>query len=380
MRARRAVLVLALTLGAIAPLAAQDSEFSLHGLGLVGRPMSARAAGSAGALALFDAATPLNPAALGRWQTMVGWVVGAPSHGSFGGGGQSGTLDATRFPLIGFATRPGERLAIGLTISDYLDRSWGVSQVDTTVLRGDSTEFTDVSKSLGGVSDLQAAGAYQVSSRLTLGLGLHVLTGSARATVQREYTDTSYTNYGDSALTDFSGAGLSLGATMQITRTLAMSGMLRVNSSLTAKKISTGERAAVHLPEEAGLGLLYQPAPGVTFAASAQYAGWARASDDLVAAGQEGARNVWSYSVGGELAAFRRGSGRTPLRFGYRSRQLPFLVGGALVGEHAFSLGTALVFASARTTLDLGVERGSRSVGSLAEHFTNGYVGLTIAP
>ncbi len=69
-----------------------------------------------------------------------------------------------------------------------------------------------------------------------------------------------------------------------------------------------------------------------------------------------------------------------PLRVGWRSRELPFAVGGTLVKESAIAGGTSLDFAGAHTTLDLGLEIGNRTAGPLKEHFTNGYLGLIIRP
>jgi hypothetical protein len=85
-------------------------------------------------------------------------------------------------------------------------------------------------------------------------------------------------------------------------------------------------------------------------------------------------------SLGGEFDTFRRGRDRVPLRLGYRARQLPFPVDGAPLDERAVAGGLSLDFAGGRTTLDLGLERGSRSAGDLRERFTSGFIGVIIRP
>ena len=62
-----------------ASAAAQGSQFGIRGLGAPGRPLSTRAAGSAGAFALFDAESGLNPAALGGLAAMTATFNGTQS-------------------------------------------------------------------------------------------------------------------------------------------------------------------------------------------------------------------------------------------------------------------------------------------------------------
>ena len=357
---------------------AQDSMFGIRGLGFLGRPVSARAAGSAGGFSLFDPGSAINPASLYRWRTMVGWAVSVPSTRTFSDNGSSVSLGSTRFPLVGFATQPGQRLVVALTIGDYLNRTWSTSQSDSILLRGKQTGVTDTRVSLGGVSDIRAAAAWQLSERVILGMGLHALTGSARSQVTRHFSDSSFTDFSDVALVDFTGRSVSFGLTALPLPRVEVGASVRFNSSLTARK-SSGEQAVVRLPTEAAFGAAYTPGPGIALAVSAQYAGWATATPDLRATG-DSAANVWSVSVGGEFDTFRRGQGRVPLRLGWRTRELPFAIVGHLVRETAVSGGTSLDFAGAHTTLDLGLEHGTRSAGALKETFTNGYLGLIVRP
>ena len=370
--------LVSLTAGAN-PLAADDSVFGIRGLGILGRPQSAQSAAAGGGFALFDAASGMNPAALSRWRGVTGWAVGSPSRRRFDAGTGEISLTSTRFPLVGFSTVIGTKLFVGVTVSDYLDRTWSVSNVDTLTLRGSPVQVTDNSKSIGGVSDLGLAAGYRLTPTLAVGAGVHALTGSTRLEVTREFDDSAYQNFRDLAVTDFSGFGLSVGALFTAVPNLQLAGSLRVNTSLRARNTS-GRRATVALPVELGAGAQYILSPGVVVASSVGYATWSRAADDLAASGGERSRSVWSAGAGLDVEAIRLGSSRIPLRLGYRWRQLPFPVNGSALGEHAFSGGFGLNLAGGRTTLDAGVEKGTRSAGSQSESFTTGFVGITVRP
>ena len=101
---------------------------------------------------------------------------------------------------------------------------------------------------------------------------------------------------------------------------------------------------------------------------------------DLVAAGKDGARNVWALGAGAEILNTTVFGMRMPLRLGYRYRQLPFLSLGQGINESAASCGIGLSFARDRTTLDLAYEHGSRTTGAEKETFTTLFVGLTVRP
>jgi hypothetical protein len=359
-------------------VAAQDSPFSIRGLGLVGRPVSARTAATGGGFALFDPATPLNPAALGRLRAVAGWAVGAPSRRRFDAGG-AGSLTSTRFPVFGFATTLGQRLGMAVSIGDYLDRTWRVRTPDTVTLRGEAVPVSDESESIGGISDLRLATAYRLSPTVTIGGGIHALTGSTRLQVTRDFEDTSYVDYRERSVTDFAGLGLSLGVLASPLPSLSLGASLRLNGELEASS-STGVRAEVGMPLDLSLGAQLVPARGVVLGATVGFSNWSRAADALEAAGGERSRDVWNLAGGLEAEGVRLGSTTLPLRLGYHWRQLPFGVAGDELTERALSWGFGFNLAGGRTTMDLALERGSRTAGGRSESFTTLYLGFTVRP
>jgi hypothetical protein len=368
-----------------APSVPADSVFGIRGLGLLGRPLSARAASSGGAFGLFDPATALNPAAFGLWRVPAGWATGVPVRRTYDDGTTSTRLGSTRFPLFGAAVPAGRRLVLAVSMGEYLDRTWGVTATSDTVLRDTAVTLRDETRSLGGVSDLRLGAAYVVSDRVLVGVAAHALRGSTRLGVQRQFLDSAgallpaFTTYSDLAVTDYSGTGLSAGVQARLSPRAAVSFALRLNSALTATA-STGASARLRMPVELTGGALLQPLRGLTVAVSAARASWSHAGDDLAAQGQPRSRDVWSVAVGAELDRARLRSRDVPLRVGYRWRQLPFPVDGAALDEHALSAGVGLDFAGGRATIDLGAETGSRAAGATTERFTAGFVGVVVRP
>jgi len=386
MRLLPAGLAVVAVAAAASPAVAQDSVFGIRGLGFLDRSVSARSAALGGGLALLDAESAVNPASLAAWRGTAGWAVAAGSSRSFDTGAGTSSLSATRFPVIGFAGAVGPRVVVAVSASDYLDRNWSVQQTDTISPRGVPVVANDQTQSVGGVTDIRVAMAYRMTW-ITWGVGLHALTGSTETSVKRQFPDDSaYTAFTQQQSTSYSGVGVSFGALVSLGSKFVSGASVRFNSRLRASTADTAAR--VPMPLEANWGAYYQPVAGVLITGTVGYAGWSTASDALVAAGQAGSRNVWNVGFGVEATTLRLGRGLVPLRVGYRWRQLPFpipsLLGGASppspLSEHAVTAGLGFDTAGGRATVDVAVEGGSRTAGTLSERFTTAYVGLTIRP
>jgi hypothetical protein len=378
MRARvAAVLPLLLALGS-GRAAAQGSVFGLRGLGWLGRGVSARSAGTEGALSLFDPQMTANPAALGHWRSAAGWAVVAPTRRSFEGPSGSASLQTSRFPVFGFAAVIPTRTVVSVAISDYLDRTWTITRQDSTVLRGVTEKYTEAGRSIGGVSDMSLSAAYRLTPDLMVGVGFHHYLGSARLAAQKLFDNVVYQQAAEASVTDFSGAGISVGV-LGTLQHLDVAFAARLNGSLHSTNTS-GQSATTKLPNQLGLGLRYLPVPGVFLVGSAEYAGWGAANADLLAAARDGARNTWSLAAGAEVLSVSLLGLRTPLRIGYRWRQLPFLSLGQGIDESAFGGGFGFSLARGRTSVDFSFEKGSRSTGAEQETFSTIFAGLTVRP
>lgn len=378
MRTRALVLAATLMTAASGPLAAQGSVFAIRGLGWSARPVSARGAGAAGSLAMFDPAMGVNPATLSRWRSVAAWMTAAPSRRKFDGPTGTASLTTTRFPLFGFATQLPPRISIGISISDYLDRTWTVHREDSVVLRGVTEQFTEAGRSIGGISDLRLAASYRLRPDVHVGIGLHYYLGSTVLTAQRLFDNPAYLEIIEQSQTDFRAGGVSAGIEFAVGR-VDVGASARLNTSLTSNNTG-GPTSSTSMPNQLGFGLRYQVVPGIFLSGAALYDGWGRADAELTAAGGEHARNVWSLSAGAEVLSATLIKLRTPLRIGYRWRQLPFTSLDEPLSERAVSAGVGFSFAADRTSLDVSAERGSRQAGAARETFSSLFVGLTVRP
>lgn len=371
-------LALLLAAALVSRAEAQGSAFSLRGLGWVARPVSARSAGAAGSLAMFDPMMSLNPAALARWRSVAGYAVGVPTKRHFEGPGGEADLQTARFPLFGFAAPLPSRLVVGVSISDFLDRGYTLTREDSVLVRGVYEPFTDAGRSIGGATDLALGVGYRRSASLSLGAAFHYYLGSTRLTSQRVWENRAFNDILLASNTDFRGFGFGVGL-LATTSRVELAASARLNGSLLSENTS-GSEAKTKLPMELNGGLRWQVVPGVFLNGTAQYQNWSRADAELKAANEEGARNTLGISIGAEVQSVTLMAIRTPLRIGYRTRQLPFPNLGDDLDENAFSIGMGFNFARDRTTLDLAFERGKRSAGPSSETFTSVFVGLTVRP
>ena len=377
---RRSVFpVLALLMVGAGPAAAQGSAFALRGLGWAGRPVSARSAGMAGAMAAMDPEMNVNPAALGRWRSVAGWAVAAPTRREFEGTRGPVENQTVRFPLIGFATSTPYKVSIGFSFSDYLDRTYQIRVRDTLDINGKLEPYQDAARSVGGISDIQLGAGWRLRPTILLGAGLHYYVGSVRLTAQRVFDNAAYLDILEVAITEYRGMGIAVGALLQPLPSLDIALSGRYNGSLRAENTS-GQIARVPLAHEASVGVRYQLVPGIQLAGTAQWAGWSRADGDLATSGGDGARNTWAVSAGAEVPRVTLIRLRTALRGGYRWRQLPFLSLGQTVDEQAWSVGFGFSLAQDRANVDIAVDKGSRAAGATEERFETLFAGLTIRP
>jgi hypothetical protein len=371
--ARFALTALLLALAA-SPARAQGSVFALRGLGWSGRPVSSRTAGTAGAMAMFDPAMGTNPAAITRWRSVAAWAVAAPTKRTFDGKTGTADLQTVRFPLIGFAAQVPPRTTLGFSISDYLDRTWTVTQRDSTTLGGVTEPYTDAGRSIGGVSDVQLTYGYRVHNNLQVGAAFHYYLGSTRLTSQRVFDNRQYAQVLVQSQTDFRGPGI--GAGLITTRgklELSLSG--RLNGKLKSVN-TTGTSETTQLPLQGNIGLRWMAVPGVFIAGTAQYEDWSRSG---VVNGEKSLA-VWSVAGGIEVLNTTLIKVRSPLRVGYRWRQLPFTSLGETVNESAVAGGFGMNLGGGRAVIDLSVEHGKRDTSHATESFNTLFLGLTVRP
>jgi hypothetical protein len=371
---RRAALIVLVTLiaaGLSGRLAAQDSQFGIRGLGTPGKWESVRARTTGGAFAPFDAFSPLLDASLADVRRMSASVAGGESWRTVDPtGGTQSALRGTRFPALVIAGPVSSRLVVGGGFATYLDRTFGVTIKDTILLRGVRQPITDVITSDGSVADLRLAAAARIWTRLAVGLGFHLLTGSTNVAATRTFADTA--NYHASTARDqvaYSGAGGSASLLFDVSRDLRVAGWFRSDSKLKAD-IAGREVAQNDLPLTYGTGVQWRAGAQAQLAATVTWRNWAT----VASATDSTVHNTVNWSIGAEL-----GSPSSPFRFGARGGQLPFGVGKTPT-EVGYSAGLGRQFSGGRGRLDLGLERLERKGTGLTERVWTVLVGLTVRP
>lgn len=365
MISRRLLLLLGLCAGARA-LAGQDSPFGINGLGVPGRPESARARATGGAFALFDPFSGLSDVAITANTLLSANAVGAASYVSDDLDGVHGTRRTARFPLFQISGPAWGGVVIGGGFSTYLDRGYRVSLTDTINLGGSPQQVTDVLSSDGGVSDLRIVAARRFGA-LALGAGFHLLSGSSRFLASRKFTDTS--SYSGVSQTDeiaYRGTGVS-GSAMLILGSLRIAGFARSDTHLRSE-LNAVEVTRQDLPTTVGGGVYWQVTPEVALATSLIHTNWSVVADS-------DAYNTTVWAAGGEF-----GNRRHPLRVGVRSGQMPFGPGGTAPREFAVSVGTGVSFSNGHGLIDVSLERERRTGAGLTETLWTGLFGITVRP
>lgn len=377
----RRLLLLALLALWPAVAAAQASQFGVRGLGLPGRGLSTRAAGSSGAFALFDAESGVNPAALGGLATMTATFKGTQSFHSVENPAGSESIRNSRFPHVFFGGPVrGTRFAFGVSYSTYTNRDFSLATTDTVELRDVLVPVYDTLSSRGGISDLRFAGSFKLRERTAVGAALHVLTGTNRMESQRAFADTQYLPVEQTAELSYAGVGASIGAVHQLGRSLWVAAIARSDGNAKVDRDSV-RVATVDLPYTLGLGLRWKAGARLDLAAHGIFHTWSGANSDLLASGGPGADNTLEVSVGGEYVGDPRRPYRRPIRFGARYATLPFLLGpGLQPTELAVSVGSGVRFAQERAGVDLALEYLTRSAGDFEERGFVISVGVSVRP
>ena len=377
---RRALLVLCLA--AVPGVAtAQSSQFGVRGLGLPGRSVSTYAFGTGGAFGMFDPASGLNPAALGRLKALAAGLSSLQDFRHVENPAGTESLRETRFPFVSVAgpirKYPG---VVGISFSSYTSRDFTLATVDTIVLRDVLVPVNDTISSRGGLSDLRFAGAYRVHDTWIFGGSFHVITGSDRLQSRRSFADSGYQAATQRSELSYAGIGVELGVIRNFGTTFSLAATVRSDGHANVDRDST-RVSTVDLPYTFGLGLKWRPSPKLNLASQMVLKTWSGANSDLLAQGGMGADNTTEVSFGGEFTGDPRRPTRSPLRFGARYGSLPFpLIEGERPHEFGLSLGTGVRFAQQRAGIDLGLEHVWRSAGVYSERAFLLNLGVTVRP
>ncbi len=339
---------------------------------------SARAAGTAGAMAPFDELTPLNPASVARWLRGAMYFHAEPERRETRAGGGVDRTSLTRFPLFGIAARVSEKASLSLSFATLLDRSYETASRTTEQIGEEVVDVTTQFASTGAINDVRGAIGWRFTEQLRVGAGFHLFSGENRLTIGRDFPDTvPLADVSQSAAYSFTGTGASIGVDWQPSAHIGLSAHTRFGGALESRLADTLVGAG-NVPLQVGFGVRYDGIAETVFALSWQRTRWS----DLDGLGSPdlSIRDADDISAGVETRGPRAFGTTTTLRAGLRQRTLPFDLGTSEVRERSFGFGVGYPLALGRASVNMAVQRALRSGGGARENAWLFSFGLAIVP
>ena len=373
----RTLTVTALAIALIGSRGNAQGALSLQGLGYPTGQMSARAEGTGGAVADFDALSLVSPASIAGVGASALFFQYSPEFRSVTGGSSTANTTTARFPLVAGILPLGQTWTLGLSSSTFLDRSSETSLVRRQLVGADSVNETELTKVLGAINDVRLALAWAGTPKLRIGGGLHVFSGSNRVTLSQLFPDSAkYISTSQSARLSYAGFAASAGIEFHPSRAIGFAIAGRKGGNLTAQSGDTTIGRA-RLPDHYSASVSYDGITGATISARVARDNWSSLSS--IGSSVQGF-DAWDYSVGAEASGPRVIQRIIVMRAGARFRTLPFGYNGQKVSETSFMGGLGVPLARDRAAFDFTIQRAGRSAGGIKERGMILSFGLRVTP
>jgi hypothetical protein len=372
-------LFVAIAVAAVSSRADGQGALSLQGLGYPTGELSARAEGTGGGVADFDALSLVSPASIASVGSAALFFQYSPEFRRVTAGSNTAKTTTARFPLVAGVLPMGQNWTLGLSSSTFLDRSSETSLVRQQLIGPDLVNVTEHNKVLGAINDARLALAWAPTPAFHIGVGAHVFSGSNRITFSQLFPDSSkYVSTTQTGRMSFAGFAGSLGLEYRPSRAIGFAvsgrkgGDLRAQSGDTA--IGTGR-----LPDHYSASVTYDGITGATISARVAHDAWSSLGS-LSSTGTK-AFDGWDTGVGAEVTGPRILSRIIVVRAGARIRTLPFGFNGEKVSEKSFVAGLGVPLTRDRASFDFAVQRANRTAGAGVKE--TGYIlsfGLRVSP
>lgn len=358
-----AVAILAL-LATSAPAAAQ-SLFSTGGLGVPVAPLDARSRALGGiGVGLYDFnASLVNPAEIAGVRFRGAVAAYQPMATNVELGGASDEIGGTRFPLLRVLYPLGTRFVAGLGYGSLFDQSWAAVQQSEITVGGEAVPVRDEVDSRGGIAQLQATLAYEITPALAVGIGGGVYTGELQRRTLRTFQDTASTlsPFESRTTWGYGGRFFVAGARWDVARAVRVGASYQRGGDLDVDSIAGGAQDRTDaLPDQVSVGVSATLAPRISATAGLRRSMWSGDQSD-----------VTEFGVGTEYDGFSLGGRRLPLRLGYNRADLPYgPLNGAAGNETSIAFGAGARFAMTEegplARVDASLERGTREAGGIS--------------
>ncbi len=381
----RLVLALVALLLVAVPRAQAQGTLAGQGFGFAPGQLSTRALASGGAIAQFDPNSPINPAALASLTRTTIFLQYEPEFRQVRVDGESQGSRLIRYPLAFVSFPVSQRLTMGLATSTLLDRTW-TSRFDFTLPVSDGiAEGTGTFASSGAINDVRLGAAWAFGESFRIGAGAHAMTGQNRLAVNGTFIFPDSLNtapLSERSIISYGGYAGSLGADWRPSKVLAIAVSGLKGGAIRSYRNDTVQTSA-RVPDRIGMGVAYSGIRGASLAVNADWQGWSSLEslrDPRIS--NLRAFDGWGVGLGAELEGPSWFEQAVPVRAGFRYRMLPFGAGDEQVREVAIGGGLGIPVARGRGTLDLAIQRASRSASDIEakESAWTLSLGLTVRP
>ena len=372
-------LFVAIAVAAVSSRAGGQGALSLQGLGYPTGELSARAEGTGGGVADFDALSLVSPASIAAVGSAALFFQYSPEFRRVTAGSNTAKTTTARFPLVAGVLPMGQSWTLGLSSSTFLDRSSETSLVRQQLIGPDLVDVTEHNKVLGAINDGRLALAWAPTPAFHIGVGAHVFSGSNRITFSQLFPDSSkYVSTTQTGRMSFAGFAGSLGLEFRPSRAIGFAisgrkgGDLRAQSGDTT--IGTGR-----IPDHYSASVTYDGITGANISARVAHDAWSSLGS-LSSTGTK-AFDGWDTGVGAEVTGPRILSRIIVVRAGARVRTLPFGFNGEKVSEKSIVAGLGVPLTRDRASFDFAVQRANRTAGAGVKE--TGYIlsfGLRVSP
>jgi hypothetical protein len=349
-----------LALIAVPAVVGAQGTLSTQGFGYPTGEMSTRAMGSGGATADFDAFSSTNPASIAGSQGSMLYVQVEPEYRHLtndNGGSQKNTI--ARHPLAMLAVQIRPSLFGGVSVSNFLDRSFETSERRNTAIADTTVATTNTFKSDGAIGDVRAGLAWTPTSWLRLGVAGHVISGDNRLRSAEVFDDSArFAAIADTTTVTYVGSALSAGVEVFAGSVAAFAVSYRKGNSMSVKHQDTTITTA-NVPDGIAMSAAFIGIKGTMLAVRTSKDSWTRmeglGSDSLPIT------NGWDTSVGADVLGPRFGDHVLQIRAGGRWRTLPFGLVNSEIKEKTFNMGVGTLLARGRLGVDLAAIRALRT-------------------
>src|SRR5450759_1389147 len=257
-----------------------QGALSLQGLGYPAGGLSARAEGTGGGVADFDALSVLTPAALAGVGSAALFLQYSPEFRRVTTASGSAATTTARFPLIVGVLPMGQSWTVALSSSTFLDRSSETSLDRLQVVGAltDTVTVTERNKVLGAIDDFRLALAWAVSPGFRIGVGGHAFAGSNRITLSQLFPDSAkFISSAQAGRISYAGFAASAGIEYHPSRVIGFAISGRRGGDLRAQSGDTAIGKA-RLPDHYSGSVTFEGIPGVIVSARAAHDNWSSLS------------------------------------------------------------------------------------------------------